>query len=178
MSIYLELIERVDNGETFNINFEKRTMKVGKEYLIKNGEYDEARELFGKLYEEPYSLQVVLHMIRELYKNYKYSLPSERSDSKRKKYFKALSVDELTDEQLIVAQKRETAQAALEGLILCFVIAGHLVWDDEVMEGKWFWQSRSDEDLIITKLSSDDKINIMVKDGSINAKVEGINKNE
>ena len=30
----------------------------------------------------------------------------------------------------------------------------------------------------ITKLSKDDNINIMVKDGSINAKVEGINKNE
>ena len=32
--------------------------------------------------------------------------------------------------------------------------------------------------LDITKLSKDDNINIMVKDGSINAKVEGINKNE
>lgn len=30
----------------------------------------------------------------------------------------------------------------------------------------------------ITKLSKDDNINIMVKDGNINAKVEGINKNE
>ena len=30
----------------------------------------------------------------------------------------------------------------------------------------------------ITKLTKDDNINIMVKDGSINAKVEGINKNE
>mgnify|MGYP003304260679 CR=1 FL=1 len=30
----------------------------------------------------------------------------------------------------------------------------------------------------ITTLSKDDNINIMVKDGSINAKVEGINKNE
>ena len=151
MSIYEELIERVDNGEAFHIDFESRTMKVGKDYLIKNGEYDTTKELFCGLYAEPYSLSVVLHMIRELYRNYKYSLPSERSDSKRKKYFKALSIDELTDEQLMCAEKRETACAALEGFILCSIIAGHLVWDDEVMNGSWFWQSRSDSDLVILK---------------------------
>ena len=72
MSIYSELIERVDNGERFHIDFEKRNMRVGKEYLIKDGEYDTSKELFGI---EIYSLQVALHMIRELYKNYKYSLP-------------------------------------------------------------------------------------------------------
>ena len=158
MSIYLELIERVDNGETFNIDFEKRTMKVGKDYLVKNGEYDTSKELFGKLYEEPYSLQVVLHMIRDLYKNYKYSLPSERSDNKRKKYFKALSVDELTDEQLATGQKRETTQAALEGFILCSIIAGHLVWDEAIM-GKWFYQSENDPDLVILRSWIENKNN-------------------
>ena len=151
MSIYEELIERVDNGESFCIDFEKRTIKVGKEYLIKGDEEYTSEELFGKLYDKPYSTHVVLHQIGELYKNYKYSLPSERSDSKRKKYFKALSVDELTDEQLMCAEKRETACAALEGFILCSIIAGHLVWDDKVMNGSWFWQSRSDSDLVILK---------------------------
>ena len=159
MSIYLELVERVDNGETFHIDFEQRTMKIGKEYLIKNGEYDETRELFGTLYDEPYSLQAVLHMIRELYKNYKYSLPSERSDNKRRKYFKALSVDELTDEQLIRANKRETTQAALEGFILCSIVAGHLVWDEDVMNGKWFYQSVNDPDLVILRSLIENKNN-------------------
>ena len=83
MSIYLELIERVSNGETFHIDFEKRNMRVGKEYLIKNGEYDTSKGLFPKLYDEPYDMYVTLHQIRELYRNYKYSLPSERSESKR-----------------------------------------------------------------------------------------------
>ena len=151
MSIYLELIERVDNGETFHIDFEKKSMKVGKDYLIKNGEYDAARTLFPKLHEEPYNLHSVLHQIRELYYTYKHSLPSERSDNKRKKYFKALSIDELTDEQLMCARKRETAQAALEGFILCSVLAGHLVWDENIMAGKWFWASKSDEDLVLLR---------------------------
>ena len=150
MSIYSELIERVDNGETFCIDFEKRTMKVGKEYLIKNGETYTTQELFAKLWGD-HDLHALLHMIRDLYKSYKYSLPSERSDSKRRKYFKALSVDELTDEQLMCAQKRETTQAALEGLILCAVLTGQLVWDEEIMEGSWFYQDKHDSDLVILR---------------------------
>ena len=92
MSIYLELIERVDNGEAFHVDFEKRTLKVGKDYLIKNEESYTPEELFCGLWSEENDLYIILHMIRELYKNYKYSLPSERSDSKRRKYFKALSI--------------------------------------------------------------------------------------
>ena len=148
MSIYSELIERVDNGERFHIDFEKRNMRVGKEYLIKDGEYDTSKELFGI---KIYSLQVALHMIRDLYKSYKYSLPSERSDSKRRKYFKALTIDELTDEQLMIAGRRETYQAALEGLILCAVLDGQLTWDEEIMGGKWFYQSETDPDLVILR---------------------------
>ena len=150
MSIYLELIERVSNGETFHIDFEKRNMKVGKEYLIKEGKFDETRTLFPSLY-DVYSLQVALHMIKELYRNYKYSLPSERSDSKRRKYFKALPVEELTDEQLMFAERREITQAALEGMVLCLIVSGQLVWDENIMAGSWFWQSKSDPDLILLR---------------------------
>lgn len=151
MSIYLELIERVSNGESFHINFEKRNMKVGKDYLIKEGEFDESKELFPSLYEGVYSLHVSLHMIRELYKNYKYSLPSERSDNKRRKYFKALPMEELTDGQLMVAERREITQAALEGLVLCLIVSGQLVWDEDVMQGKWFYQSKSDPDFVLLR---------------------------
>ena len=148
MSIYSELIERVDNGERFHIDFEKRNMSVGKEYLIKDGEYDTSKELFGI---EIYDLYAALHMIGELYKNYKYSLPSERSDSKRRKYFKALTIDELPDEQLIVAGRRESTQAALEGFALCAVLTGQITWDEEIMGGRWFYQSEKDPDLVILR---------------------------
>ena len=69
MTIYLELLERVSGGETFSIDFEKRNMKVGKDYLIKHGEFDESKELAT----DSYDVQSILHMIEELYKNYKYS---------------------------------------------------------------------------------------------------------
>ena len=148
MTIYDELIKRVSEGEKFNINFETRTMKVGNTKLIDNGKYDENRLL---IYEyNIYSLQVLLHMIRELYRNYKYSIPSERSSKKRKCYFKALPTEELTDEQLMRGERREVAQAVLEGFVLCMILNGELVWDEDIM-GKWFWQSRSDGDLVILR---------------------------
>ena len=148
MSIYFELIERVKNGESFYVDFEKRTMKVGKEYLVKDGEYDKSNELFGV---DIYDLPVALHMIRELYRNYKHSIPSERSENKRRNYFKALPIEELTDEQLVRAERREVAQSVLEGFILCAILTGQLRWDEEVMGKGWFYQRKSDPDLIILR---------------------------
>ena len=150
MSIYLELIERVSDGESFHIDFEKRNMKVGKNYLIKDGEFDETKTMF-KLCNQCNSIETILHRIEQLYKNYKYSLPSERSDNKRRRYFKALSMEEITDEQLIVAERREVSQAALEGFVLCMIVSGQLVWDEKNMNGKWFWQSNDDPDLVVLR---------------------------
>ena len=147
MSIYLELIERVSNGESFHIDFEKRNMKVGNDYLIKEGKFDESKELVSG----PYDMQTILHMIEELYKEYKYSLPSERSDNKRRKYFKALPMEEITDEQLMVAERREYSRAVLEGFVLCMIVSGQLVWDENIMNGKWFYQSKTDPDLVLLR---------------------------
>ena len=147
MSIYLEMLERVEDGKRFHIDFEKRIMKVGGETIIDNGEYDTSKKLYE---EEISSPEVLLDTIEELYKHYKYSLPSERSDNKRRKYFKALSVDELTDEQLIVGQPREIAQFALEAFILLAILNGNFVWDEK-LHGKWFYQRPCDQDLIILR---------------------------
>ena len=81
MSIFLRGLEQVENGERFHINFEQRTMKIGQGKMIDGGEYDTSQVLYD-------SPDALLDRIRELYIIYKYSLPSERSDKKRKKYFK------------------------------------------------------------------------------------------
>lgn len=145
--IYEELLERVANGEKFHIDFEKRNMRVGRQYLIKNGEYDKERKL--ELAPHYSSMNVILYILKDLYRDYKYSTPSERSENKRRKYFKALSVDELTDEQLVNGMPREYAAAALEGYILVKIIDGSFKWDDETM-GKWFYKGE-DPDFIILK---------------------------
>lgn len=144
MNVFNELMRRVDSGETFKIDFKKRTMKVGKQFLIKNGECCDGMELVFN-----WDTDNILPIIEELYANYKYSLPSERSDSKRKKYFKALSINELTDKQLLTACKREGAQARLEGFILCAILSGKFKWTEDM--GKWFWESKKDPDLIILR---------------------------
>lgn len=143
-----ELIERVGNGERFNVNFEKQNIKVGNTYLMKAGEYDKEKY---KLNDSYANLDIILECIEDLYEFYKYSTPSERSENKRRKYFKALPVEELTDEQLVTGESREVAQALLEGFVLCHIISGELYWDEKIMQGKWFWQSKKDQDLIILK---------------------------
>ena len=142
-----ELIERVENGEKFHIDFEKRNMKVGKTYLIKDGQYDKSKYLLSKR-DEPASIDMALTIIEDLYNTYKYSMPSERSENKRRKYFKALPVEELTDEQLINGEAREVAQCMLEGYILARILDGTVVWQNNW--GTFFYQG-NDPDLIILK---------------------------
>lgn len=147
MTIYEELIKRVSEGESFYINFKNRALKIGKKFVIADGVYDNSRELIACPYQDPKSL---LDVIDNLYCNYKYSLPSERSDSKRRQYFKALSVDELTDMQMATGERREVARARLEGFILCMILNGKFIWDENKL-GKWFYQSKIDPDLIILR---------------------------
>jgi hypothetical protein len=135
---------KVDAGENFYVDFETRTMKVGKQFLIKNGEYEEGRTLSLK------PTMDVIQIIEELYQSYKYSLPSERNSNKRRRYFKALSAHEMTDRQLAIGCKRDGAQARLEGFILCMILHGYLQWDEEKL-GKWFWQSKNDPDLVLLR---------------------------
>ena len=147
MSIFLKGLERVENGERFSINIEKRTMKIGQAKLIDNGEYDTTQVLYDEKFDDS---RTMLDKVRELYIAYRFSLPSERSDKKRKKYFKALPIEELTDEQLIYSNRREVAQYMLEAFILCAILNGDFVWDDEI-HGKWFYQDKTEQDLVILK---------------------------
>lgn len=144
-SIYEELVDRVSAGERFVINFEKRSMRVGRSYLIKDGEFKEERALLPE-----YAAGNILSVIEELYQEYKFSLPSEWSGNRRKSYFKALPVDQLTDRQMVIGERRDLAQAKLEGMILCAALAGDLKWDEQAM-GKWFWQSKTDPDLVVLR---------------------------
>lgn len=144
LTIYDELLERVQNGERFSINFPKRHMKVGKEYLIKDGECATGRILYGR---NPVDIK---SQIEQKYEEFRYSCPSERSDSKTRGYFKALSADELTDAQMVCGGCRELMQARLEGFILCAILMGHLKWED-LTDRTYYWQSQNAKDLIILR---------------------------
>lgn len=147
MTIYEELIEQVEAGKCFHVDFKKQSLSIGKKKLIDGGGWNADRELhsLGR-----FDLPTILSIAEEMYRSYKYSLPSERSESKRHTYFKALPTDELSDEQMIFGEKREVAKARLEGFILCMIVDGQLTWD-EVAMGKWFYQSNTEPDFVLLR---------------------------
>ena len=147
MTIYEELIKRVEEGESFYINFKNQALKIGKKFLVADGFYDDERTLYTT---SELEMSEIMAFIETLYENYKYSLPSERSDSKRRQYFKALPVDKLTDAQMATGERREVARAKLEGFLLCMIVDGFFVWDEDEI-GKWFYQSTRDPDLVILR---------------------------
>lgn len=143
ISVYDELLERVENGERFWINFSARSLKVGKDYLIKEGEICDDRWLTNP------EMQFDFEILEALYDEYYHSLPSERSDKQRHNYFKAKSFDDLTDKELMFGTPRELARAQLEGYILCMIMTGQFKWKDEY--GGWFWQSRKYPEFVILR---------------------------
>ncbi len=142
-NIYQEAISAVEGGANFRIDFASRSLKVDGKYIIRNGEYE------GSLGVEPESENEVLAHIEELYLSYKHSLPSERSESKSRRYFMALPEKKLDDEDMMYGERRDKAQIELELYLLCQILQGFR-WDAGTM-GNWFWQSSADKDLVILR---------------------------
>lgn len=142
-NIYKETLGRVSNGARFSVNFEQRSLKVDGKYLIKGGQYE------GNL-----GCPVVTDSITEieqLFNCYCHSVPSQRSDNKHRKYFRALPEKELSDTDMLYGKSRELAQVELEMFVLCQMIQGTLKWEDFAEEKNWFWQSPSLPSLIMLK---------------------------
>lgn len=141
-NIYKESIEKVEQGSRFSVNFIEQSLKIDGKYIIKNGQFD------GCLGIEPSDFS--LAEIERLYHRYNHSIPSARSDNKRRNYFRALPEHELDDEDMLYGEHRETAQIALELYLLIAIINQSIVWD-EFAKDKWFWQSPNEPSLIILK---------------------------
>ncbi len=141
-TIYEQTIAKVENGARFRVNFQNRSLKVDGRYVIKDGKFE--GELGVEQTDSP------LEQITQLYNRYQHSVPSERSDNKRKCYFRALPEHELSDNDMLYGQSRELAQVALELYVLGVIINGSLKWDT-FAKGLWFWQSPENKDLILLK---------------------------
>lgn len=138
---YDEIINAVENGAKFTINFQKRTCRVNGKIVM--SEEDKPKDT-------PYLTHaVVLFAIEQRYKAYKHSVPSERSESHRRYYFKALPEKELTDEDMMYGERREVARCKLELYILIQLLRGNLAWENRW--GRWFWKSENDKNLIILR---------------------------
>lgn len=94
------------------------------------------------------TLQECLEEIERLYSIYKHSVPTENDG--RRTYFYALPADKLTDAELATGADRYEAKRELEMYVLKMIVSGVLTWDDKIMGGKWFYQGK-DKDLVILK---------------------------
>lgn len=120
------------------IDFKRKTAVDGHKVLIKNG------VAVGdfKIPDDP----VTIEQIEELYAVYKTSVPN--GIRYKRPYFRALSADQLTTQNLIAGANRQEAKDKLELTVLIGILNGSLVWPDQT---KWFWQSEKDKDLILLR---------------------------
>lgn len=142
-NIYQSAIRAVENGSNFKVDFQSLSLKIDGKFIIENGKYE------GELGVQSCNEDEFIFNIEELFYRYKYSVPSERSESKSHQYFIALPERNLSDEAMLYGERRDKAQVELELYILCQIILG-FKWNAEKM-GRWFWQSKSDKDLVILR---------------------------
>lgn len=139
---YTDILDAVRSGARFYVNLEKRTLNInGKKVELDDEDF--AHYLAGN------DQNLTLATIESLYYSYKYSVPSERSESHRRSYFKAVPYNKLTDEQMMYGERREVARFMLEFYVLMAIRSGSLKWND--CWGSWFWQSQKDKDLVILR---------------------------
>ena len=78
------------NGAKFAVDFKTRSLKLNGEYIVKNG-------ISTVIQENRYVPENFLYHVEDFYRLYKNSIPSERSESRNKRYFKALPEKDLLD---------------------------------------------------------------------------------
>ena len=144
-NIWEETIQAVSEGKRFKVDFENRNLKVDGKFIIENGQYE------GQLGLERVSSAEMLEEIETLYQHYKHSIPSERSQSKSRNYFRALPEPELEDDDMLYGDSREVSQASLELYILICILNGSFQVSEVFTAGQWFWQSNNDRDLVILR---------------------------
>lgn len=132
-----------ENGNVY-IDIVKRNMKVDGKYVIKDGEVQDGYEIC----QSKLPIKVVLLVMEEYFKEYKYSIPSKGSDSR---YFRGLAFEDIPDDILVKAQRRNKAKAQLEYFVLESILNGSLTWNNEIMGGTFFWKSKRQPDLVLYK---------------------------
>lgn len=130
------------HGAKFSVDFKKRSLKLDGKYLIKDGVVSTSKG------DRLYISENFLFHVRDFYMAYRRSVPSERSESRGRNYFKALPEKELSDDDMMYGQHREFCRAQLEVYILCCLIEG-AKWDESW--GKWFWHDTEEPNLILLR---------------------------
>ena len=135
-----EITEKVQNGAKFTINLQKRTLRLdGKLVEIDNPSEYVQEDVNG----------MFLLDLRDIYNLYKHSVPSERSNSHRRTYFRALREKDLSDHDMMYGRPRELARFELEAFVLGGLLSKKLWWLDNW--GTWFYQDEFEKDLVLLR---------------------------
>ena len=139
MELYDEIINSVSSGSVFNVDLKKKVLQLDKNNIpLDNISVDIS------------SSEDMLSTIHKLFERYKHSVPSERSEGKRRRYFKALKLSEIEYDDFMFGEGRDTAQIKLELYVLLSSIYHKDFWE-EIFKEHFFYQSDKDRDLIILK---------------------------
>lgn len=139
MELYDEIINSVSSGSVFNVDLKKKVLQLDKNNIP-----------LDNMSVNISSSEDMLSTIHKLFERYKYSVPSERSEGKRRRYFKALKLSEIEYDDFMFGEGRDTAQIKLELYVLLSSIYYKNFWE-EIFKERFFYQSDKDKDLIILK---------------------------
>ena len=139
MELYDEIINSVSSGSVFNVDLKKKVLQLDKNNIP-----------LDNINVNISSSEDMLSTIHKLFERYKYSVPSERSEGKRRRYFKALKFSEIEYDDFMFGEGRDTAQIKLELYVLLSSIYHKDFWE-EIFKEQFFYQSDKDKDLIILK---------------------------
>lgn len=145
MTLYDILVKLAASGyDKIYVDLQKKNIKIGKRTIIENSHVQQYKiKVNGKEYKFDGLIDGKLD-IDELYKQYKYSVPSERD---MRGYFKALGANEMSDAQLVLGMHRSEAKVRLEAYLALAVITGIETWPDT---NKWYWQGK-DKDFVVLR---------------------------
>lgn len=145
-NIFYKILQKIQGGARFSIDFEHRSLRVNGKLFIKNGisDYHITSLLCGG----------DISGLERYYNSYRHSIPSERSRSRRKTYFQALDEKDLSDYDMMWGLHREECRFMLEYAILAGIITECITWEhfkDDNPKTGWFWQSSQFPSFIILK---------------------------
>ena len=142
--------EQVMTGKTVRVDLIKKNLTGDKAYVVENGvvvgKFRESVEVDEVQWDDK-AIKMSLYFLWSRYNDYRGSYPGK--DTTDSKYFKALSLDELTDKQLLGGEQRNIAKVRLETYALTIAMQ-HMPWRDDIMGGSFFWQSE-DKNLVVLK---------------------------
>lgn len=144
-TLYEQIIGQVNQGACCCVDFKKRTLRLNNKDI----------KIDGNLGVGNYAdLDEWLDEVENLYDEYKYSKPTQRSMKReRKSKFRGLTVEQLVaqcgHDALNNPTSRDVAQAKLEVFILLSLVQGTFN-PDELFAKDWFYQG-ADKSFIIRK---------------------------